>query len=274
MKGLLLFLSLVGAAIYALLVITHNVIPDGKAEDTFAGQTQPNHPVVRRLSSWGPYLPSRSLSQKPQAPVATSQQPAPLPPQQNAAYGYGPRSYSENPSQNSERKPGADHQLATSEDKAPATESDGAEPEPVERVKVALAAEMHSQASVSSRVGRFYRPGTELQVVRQEGGWFQVSDPVTQERGWVFEKYLSSIDGSSPTQAAMESTTEPLPAKPALPKSKKRSRSDKPAVQVLDGVVVAKSDPWSGQWARRGDRRRGFGLFMFVPFARFEAQGR
>jgi hypothetical protein len=248
----LLFLSLVGAGIYALLVVTHDVLPSDKAEDTFAGQTQSSHPVGERLSAWGPYLP-RSLSQNPQAPLATSQQPAPSSPQQT-----------ENPSQNSERKPGADYQLAASE-----ASRDG-EQEPVERAKVVLAAEMHSQASVSSPVVRFYRPGTALQVVRREGGWFQVSDPVTQERGWVFEKYLSSIEGSSPTQVAMESTTEPLTAKPALPKSKKRSRSAKPAVRV----VVAKSDPWSGQWARRGDQQRGFAPFMFGPFARFAAAGR
>lgn len=258
MTRVLLFLSLVGAAVYTLLVITQDVLPGGKADDTFAGQTQPNHQVVEHLSSWGTYLPSRSPTQNPQAPLATSQQPAPLPPQQ-----------SESPNQNSERKPGADYQFAASEDKAPASQSGGAEREPIERAKVVLAAEMHSQASVSSPIVRFYHPGTELQVVRREGGWFQVSDPVTQERGWVFEKYLSSINGSSPTQAAMESTTEP---KPALPKSKKRSRSAKATVR--EGVVVAKSDAWSGQWARRGDRRRGFGLFMFGPFARLEAAGR
>jgi hypothetical protein len=38
--------------------------------------------------------------------------------------------------------------------------------------------------------------------------------------------------------------------------------------------VVAKSDPWSGQWARRGDQQRGFAPFMFGPFARFAAAGR
>jgi hypothetical protein len=262
MTRVLLFLSLVGAAVYTLLIVTQDALPGGKADHTFAGQIQPNHQVVEHLSSWGTYLPSRSLTQNPQTPLATSQQAAPLPPQQ-----------SESPSQNSERKPGADYQFAASEDKAPASQSDGAEQEPVERTKVVLAAEMHSQASVSSPIVRFYRPGTELQVVgRGDGGWFQVSDPATQERGWVFEKYLSSIDGSSPTRAAMESTTEPQPAKPALPKSKKWSRSARPAVR--HAVVVAKSDPWSGQWARRGDRRRGFGLFMFAPFARFEAQDR
>ena len=89
MKGLL-FLGLVGAAIYALLVYTHQVLPRGEAED-MAGQTQPNQPVAQHLSSWGTHLASRSPSQNPQ-------QFAPLPPQQNAAYE--PRS--NDPSQNPE----------------------------------------------------------------------------------------------------------------------------------------------------------------------------
>jgi Bacterial SH3 domain len=250
MTRVLLFLSVVGAVIYALLLVTHDELPGGKAEDTFAGQTQPDHPVVQRLSSWDAYLPSRS-----QAPLATSQQPALLPSQQR-----------ESPSQNSERKHGTEYPLAASEDKPTTSESGGAAPEPVEWAKVVLAAETHSQASVSSAVVRFYRPGTELQVVGRGDGWFQVSDPVTQERGWIFEKYLSSIDGPSPTQVATESTTEPLVTKPALPKSKNRSRSAKPAVRIFHGVAVANSDPWSGRWARRADRRRGFGLFMFRPF--------
>jgi hypothetical protein len=116
MKGLLFLLG-VGAAIYTLLVYTHDVLPGGKAEDTFAGQTQSNHPVAQHLSSWGTHLPSRSLSQN-------QQQSAPLPPQQNAAYE--PRSY--DPSQNSERKPGAWYQFAASEAKARNSGSDGAAP--------------------------------------------------------------------------------------------------------------------------------------------------
>jgi hypothetical protein len=151
--------------------------------------------------------------------------------------------------------PGADHQFAASEDKASAAESDSARQEP-ERAKVVLAAHMHSEGSVSSPMVRIYRPGTELQVIGRVDGWFQVSDPVTQERGWIFEKYLSSIESPNPIQAAMESTTtEPLPAKPALQKPKKQIRSAKSAVRV-----AAQSD------------RRGFGLFMFRPFARFAAQ--
>ena len=246
MKRLLLSLSLAGAAVYTVNTLI-------ATQDTVAVQTHPAHPVVRHLRSWGSYLSDLPLSQKPQAPLATYQKPAPLPPQQNA---------------------GADDRPAAS-----ASGIDGSEHEPVEWAKVALAARVHGEASVSSPTVRYYRPGTELQVVRREDGWVGVSDPVTQERGWVFEKYLSSIDGPSPTQAAMVSTNEsefskPTPAKPALPNSKKRSPPTTPtlrvseATPVSDDVAVTQSDPRSGRWAGRGDRRRG-GLFMFGPLVRF-----
>jgi hypothetical protein len=207
MTRLLLLLSLIGAAIYGLLIYTHDVLTDKMAEKTYTEQTHPNDPV-QHLSSWGSYLPDRSISQNSQ--LATSQPSTPLPRQQ-----------SDEPSQNSERN--AD-QVATSENKATSSESGDKEPKPVELAKVVLAAQTHSQASVSSPTVRFYRPGTELQVVRREGIWFEVSDPVTQERGWVLAQYLSSIESQTPTQVATESTTEPLTVKPAAPKSNKRHR--------------------------------------------------
>ena len=138
------------------------------------------------------------------------------------------------------------------------------EPKPVELAKVVLAAQTHSQASVSSATVRFYRPGTELQLVRREGIWFEVSDPVTQERGWVLAQYLSSIESPTPIQVATESTTEPPTV--ISPKSNKRHRSAKHAVH---SVGVATADPWNPRWARRADRRRGFGLFIFRPLPRF-----
>lgn len=258
MTRVLLFLSLVGAAIYTLLIFTHDVLTDGKTENTYAGQTQPNQPAPH-LSSWDAYLPDRSVSQNPQ--LATSQpstsQPTTLPPRQ-----------SDEPSQNSES--GAD-QLVASEDKQTTSESDGAKATPVELAKVMLAAQTHSQASVSSPTVRFYRPGTELQVVRREGIWFEVSDPVTHERGWVLAQYLSSMESPTPAQVATQSTTEPLTVAPPSPKSNKRHRAAKPADR--DRVVVANADPWNGRWSPRNDRRRGAGLFMFHPFGRW-AQGR
>ena len=260
MKRLLLSLALAGAAVYTVntLISTNGVVPDRVAEETSTaiGQNQPNHPVVRRLRSWAPYLSDLPLSQKPQAPY---QKPALLPPRQNAAYGPIPNN--ENPGHNPRRALGSDDQTAAS-----VSGIDGAEHEPVEWTKVILAARVHSEASVSSPTIGYYRPGTELQVVRREDGWVGVSDPVTQERGWVFEKYLSSIDGPSPTQAAMESTTEsevsePTPAKPALPSSKKRSPASTVALRLSEDVVVTESEPRSGRSARRSDRR--VGMFMF-----------
>jgi hypothetical protein len=249
MKAFLLFLILGGAALYTFLVVTHDALQDGKTESTLAVQTQPNQPVAKQVSSWSTYL-----SQKPEAPLV--QQTAALPPQ---------------PSQDLQRLPGADHQFAAPVDKAATAQNDSADQEPVELAKVMLAAQTHSQASVSSPTVRFYRPGTELQIVRREGIWFEVSDPVTQESGWVLAQYLSSIDSAIPAQVATESTTEPLTVAPASSKSNKRHRAAKPAVR--DRVVVANADPWNGRWSRRADRQRRFGLFMFRPFPRI-AQGR
>ena len=252
MRGLL-FLGLVGAAIYAFLVYSDHALQGGDAEDTFAGQTPPNQPVAQHLSSWGTHLASRSLSQN-------AQQSAPLPAQQKAADE--PRS--NDPSQNSERKPGAWSQTAASEAKAPVSASESVVS--VEGAKVVLAARVHDQASVSSPTVRFYTPGTDLQVVRREGDWLQVSDPVTQERGWVLEKYLVATDGPSSTQAAsLESTTEPLSTKAASPKSKKWSRSSKRSQSAVRGSKrVARWEPRSFRWARRADRRP-FRAFMLGP---------
>jgi hypothetical protein len=253
MRGLLL-LGIVGAAIYAVLFFSHDVLTDGKTENTYAWQTQPHHPDAKRLSSWDGYLPTPSLSQNPQLAMS---QPAPSSPQQRDL----------------KRRPDTGHQFTASENKPTTSESNSSEPESVAWAKVVLAAQLHSEASVTSPTVRFYGPGTELQVVRRAGAWFQVSDPVTKERGWVLDEYLSSIGGSTPAQVATETPTEqPTVIKPAIQKSSKRSRSAKAPARIRS-VVIANVDPWNDRWARRADRRRGFGLFMFRPVPRF-AQSR
>ena len=63
MKQFLVFLSLGGAALYTLLVITDNLIPNGPMVESRSTQ--------RRLSVWGPYLPYRSLFQARQAQLTT-----------------------------------------------------------------------------------------------------------------------------------------------------------------------------------------------------------
>ena len=44
MRGLLL-LGIVGAAIYAVLIFTHDVITDGKTENPYAGKRSPITPT-------------------------------------------------------------------------------------------------------------------------------------------------------------------------------------------------------------------------------------
>ena len=244
MKAFLTFVAVGGAILYGLLAFTHNALQDGKSENSLAAQIQSSHPAAQKLSSWGTYLDDGTPSQKPET-LATSQQTAPL-------------SAQPSPGQDRQLKPAASPQVVASEDKAPTIESDSAGQEP-ERAKVVLAAALHSEGSVSSPAVRIYPPGTELQVVGRVDGWFQVSDLVTQERGWIFEKYLASIDSPSLTQASMDSTTtESLPTKPALQKSKKHIRSAKSAVRVV------------AQSVEQGVRPRG--LFMFRPFTRFAAR--
>ena len=245
MKAFLTFLAVGGVILYGLLAFTHNALQDGKSEDTRAAQIQSSHPTVQQLSSWGTHLHDGAPSQKPENLLATSQQTAPLPTQPS-------------PGQDPQLKPAASPQVVASEDRAPTIESNSAGQE-LELAKVVLAAQMHSEGSVSAPTVRYYRPGTELQVVGQVDGWFQVSDPVTQERGWILEKYLASIDSPSLTQASMDSTTtESLPTKPALQKSKKHIRSAKSAIRVV------------AQSVERDARPRG--LFTFRPFARFAAR--
>ena len=96
-----------------------------------------------------------------------------------------------------------------------------------------MAARVHSEASVSSPTIRFYRPGTELQLVRRKNGWLELLDPATQERGWIFEKYLVSIDAPSPRKLQWN-----RPLSPYRPKRhyQKQKRSAKSAVRVADDV--------------------------------------
>jgi hypothetical protein len=218
MKQFLLFVSLAGAALYALLVFTHDAITDGKSERIPVPQAQPIHPVPQRLSSWESHLRSSAPNSQPTAH---------LPPQQNVA--------------------------ATSEAKSAVSTA-----AQVEWTKVVLAARMHDQASVSSLTVRLYSPGTNLQVVRREGVWLQVSDPVSQEHGWILEKYLSPSKSPSSTQAARELTDAVPVAAPQ--KSKKWSQSSK---RSKHPSAVARWDPY--RWGWRADPRRDFRGFMLAP---------
>ncbi len=243
MRRLLVSICLLSAAIYAACTLFPPPNPTSV-------QVRPARSEQRQLRSWGTTLSDLPLGQKPRAQLASYQDPAPLPPQKTDAADFRPA--------------------------ASASASGELEFKSVEWTKVAIAAKLHSKASVSSDTIRYYRPGTELQVVSRDGGWVGVSDPVTQERGWVFEKYLASIDGPAPMQTATCSTnatdlSEPTLAKPTLPSLKKRAQARPLLISQatpLSDAAVAASDAQGGRWARGGDRRRG-GFFMFAPFAGF-----
>ena len=71
-------------------------------------------------------------------------------------------------------------------------------------------ATVHSGPSVSAPTIRFYAVGTELQLINYQDGWFQVLDPTTSERGWIYEKYyLEAIRGPGQMLAALQKTTRP-----------------------------------------------------------------
>lgn len=230
-RGLLL-LSVVGAVLYGLLLLSDKVRPPGETETTAAEKAQVNSSADRALRSWGRTLPALVIK----------------PP-------------SDDRLRRSDKWPVMNDQFNVSAQKSAETKDETAEPE---TAKIALAARMHSEPLVSSPTVRFFSPGTELQLVRRQNGWVELIDPATRMRGWVLESYVTSIYGPGSAQVAMGSPAEEQlskskPAKP-LSRSKQQSRSVKPMPQATD-KFAAKLEQRRGRWARHDERRRRFGLF-------------
>ena len=217
MKQFLIFVSLAGAALYALLVFAHDAITDSKSERIPVPLSQPIHPVPQRLSSWESYLPSSGPN---------SQTTAHMPPRQNVA--------------------------ATPEAKS--VVSTAAQ---VEWTKVVLAARMHDQASVSSPTVKHYSPGTNLQVIRREGVWLLVSDPASRENGWILEEYLASSDSLRPIQVARESTDAIAAPQKSKKWSQSAKHSKSATRVSKRRSAVARWDPyrWGSRADRRRDFR-------------------
>jgi hypothetical protein len=97
MKGFLLFLSVAGAAVYAFLVVLHNVLPPANSDYAAVYRTEPHRLAVRNLRSWGPSLSS----------LVITAQSRPLPSREYAAQPTG-----------HERFAVADDKVVTSENKA------------------------------------------------------------------------------------------------------------------------------------------------------------
>jgi Bacterial SH3 domain len=247
MKGLM-FLGLVGAAIYGALLLSYDVLPRETAEDAFAGRSL-GDPGARQLRSWGTDLPALASSQDALLP---SPKPSVTPASTSGAAG-----------------------LPMSEAKPTSAQSVSTTYQPVEWAKVVIAAKVHGDASVSSPILRFYQPGTALRVVSRQNGWVQVTDPSSGEAGWVFEQYLVPADGPIATQTAMSTTSKPVvePAQATTPPAAKKRvvRAPRPAARM---PVDFASTQFDRRWERRAERRSGFGMFFFGRFARNDAEFR
>jgi len=248
MKGLM-FLGLVGAAIYGALLLSYDVLPRETAEDAFAGRSL-GDPGDRQLRSWGTDLPALANSQDASLPL---REPSVTPASTHHAAS-----------------------LPISEAKPNSAQSDSTTYQPVEWAKVVIAAKVHGDASVSSPILRFYQPGTALRVVSRQNGWVQVADPSSGEAGWVFEQYLAPADGPTATQTAMATVPTKVTAEPAQattpPAAKKRVvRAPRPAARMPGDFASTQFDR---RWERRTERRSGFGMFFFGRFARNDAEFR
>src|SRR5262245_60493666 len=197
----LFFLSCVGAAIYALLVVTNKkmpVAPDGTKAEFVARET--------RLRVWGPYLPNRPLKQ-----LAATKQVAPLPqtiaPSEDAA--------PTTPEQTVTSSSYIGKPLGSFEARLPASDHD-----PIWFV-VSRAARLHGSPSVSSPIMHLYPVSTELRSIGYQQGWFRVLDPTTSRTGWIYERYYLDVipgpgqtrliaQGSAPTRLALVAS-EPKP---------------------------------------------------------------
>jgi SH3 domain-containing protein len=68
-------------------------------------------------------------------------------------------------------------------------------------------ATVHSRPSVSAPIVGSYSVGTELQLTDHQQGWFQVLDPATSQRGWIYERYyLQAIRDPGQMVAALQET--------------------------------------------------------------------
>ena len=204
----LIFLSCVGAAIYALLVVTSKmipVVPDSRKPDVVERQTH--------LSVWARYLPDRSLNKNRLAIIPERAPPLQkIASKENAAVQSPPLTSD------------ASQTVTTSRDQI-GKKAISFEPSVIAMDDEAIwfvvsrAARLHAGPSVSSPTTHFYPVGTELRLIGYEQGWFQVLDPTTSRQGWVYEKhYLQAISGPGETQVVMQDSPSPTRLAVAAPK--------------------------------------------------------
>jgi SH3 domain-containing protein len=120
-------------------------------------------------------------------------------------------------------------------------------------VKVIRGATVHSGPSVSAPVVSYLAVGKELHLVDSQQEWFQVFDPTTGQRGWVYAKYyVEPIDRPSGKRVAVQEPQAPVEAAPApvaTPPKAVRRVLQQPNFLAPPQVQVEKARP-SRPWFR------------------------
>ena len=235
MMRALVVLSLAGAAAYMLIPASEEREWNaGEKVSTARLEPLPQDPLPmgdRKLRSWGPTL--KSLGRDSQGRVAAPQQPSISATLKQEAL-YQPDSAAGNEA--SQAAPDMAETVAPAEALQDAAH--------VAWVKVVYGARAHSAASISSPITKFYPPGKELQILGRESGWIELLDPATQERGYVFERYLVAIDGPGPSQAVTQASPELALVKAGskAPKPQTSRLATKAVQQAVNDVGTARDD--------------------------------
>lgn len=232
MMRALILLSLAGLTAYMLISASVEREGDtGQKVSTARLEPLPQDSLPqgeRKLRSWGPTL--QSLGRDGEGRAAPAREPS--------ASGAFREEALYQPDSAAETEPAP---LTAETGAGPTAGATPAEalPDPAHAAwaKVIHGARAHSAASISSPATKFYPQGKELQIVGRESGWVELLDPVTAERGFVFEKYLVVIDGPGRSQAVMQASTEPQPVKAAVPLATAKAQNPRLAAKPMQPVM-------------------------------------
>jgi hypothetical protein len=127
-------------------------------------------------------------------------------------------------------------QAANRDDDVKAARQDDGAGESTIWVIVTRGAWMHSGPSVSTPIVGHRSPGKEMHLLDFQQGWYQVLDPETGKRGWVFaEYYLEPIDRPGQKRVAVQAPLPPARAASDViePKQPARRVAQKTRIAVV-----------------------------------------
>jgi hypothetical protein len=135
-------------------------------------------------------------------------------------------------------------QVGKSEKDAKAWDDGRLVDESVMWVVVTRGAWMHSGPSVATPVVGHQSPGKEMHLLESQQGWYQVFDPATETRGWIYAKYyLEPIDRPGQKRVAAQEPQAPINVAPvaAAPSKAVRKVLQQPRFLAPPQVQVEKA---------------------------------